>query len=84
MGYSKRKTREGIQPSLRERSNGKVVLNSYEPLTTRRPALDRYLDSESKNACMSMRVSMHEHAREHVTVGDSFVVVVVIFVNLNR
>ena len=33
-----------------------VVLNNYEPLTTWRPTLDRYLDSESKNACMSTRV----------------------------
>ena len=54
-GLRQRKAREGIQ-SLRERSNGNVVLNNCEPLTTWRPTLDRYLDSESKNACMSTRV----------------------------
>ena len=48
-GLRQRKAREGIE-SLRERSNGNVVLNNYEPLTTWRPTLDRYLDSESKNA----------------------------------
>ena len=54
-GLRQRKAREGIE-SLRERSNGNVVLNNYEPLTTWRPTLDRYLDSESKNACMSTRI----------------------------
>ena len=47
---------KGRIESLRERSNGNVVLNNYEPLTTWRPTIDRYLDSESKNACMSTRV----------------------------
>ena len=46
-GLQQRKARKGIE-SRRERSNGKVVLNNYEPLTTWRPTLDRYLDSESK------------------------------------
>ena len=54
-GLRQRKAREGIE-SLREKSSGKVVINNYEPLTTWRPTLDRYLDSESKNACMSTRV----------------------------
>ena len=54
-GLRQRKAREGME-SLRERSNGNVVLNNCEPLTTWRPMLDRYLDSESKNACMSTRV----------------------------
>ena len=54
-GLRQRKAREGIE-SLRERSNGNVVLNNYELLTTWRPTLDRYLDSESKNACMSTRI----------------------------
>ena len=54
-GLRQRKAREGIE-SLRERSNGNVVLNNFEPLTTWRPTLDRYLDSESKNACMSTRI----------------------------
>ena len=54
-GLRQRKAREGIE-SLRERSNGNVILNNYEPLTTWRPTLDRYLDSESKNACMSTRI----------------------------
>ena len=54
-GLRQRKAREGIE-SLRERSDGKVVLNNYEPLTTWRPTLVRYLDSESENACMSTRV----------------------------
>ena len=35
-GLRQRKAREGIQ-SLRERSNGNVVLNNYEPFTTWRP-----------------------------------------------
>ena len=35
-GLRQRKAREGIQ-SPRERSNGNVVLNNYEPLTTWRP-----------------------------------------------
>ena len=47
-GLRQRKAREGIE-SLRERSNGNVVLNNHEPLAT-------CLDSESKNACMSTRV----------------------------
>ena len=54
-GLQQRKAREGVE-SLRERSNGNVVLNNYEPLTAWRPTLDRYLDSESKNACMSTLV----------------------------
>ena len=39
-GLRQRKAREGIE-SRRERRNGNVVLNNYEPLTTWRPTLDR-------------------------------------------
>ena len=51
-GLRQRKAREGIE-SLREKIDGKVVLKNYEQLMAWRPTLDKYLDTKSRDACMS-------------------------------